>query len=108
MATKLKEWPSVQKKKKHPASKYPWEKWSDGSIWRCVRGQDYTSSSASFRQLISQTAKDLGKKARTKVELAKDEDGKEMDGSVVVFQFFEVKARAEAQQEHDGVDAVNQ
>jgi hypothetical protein len=31
-------------------AKYPWDEWTDGSVWVAYAGQDYNCSDQSFRQ----------------------------------------------------------
>jgi hypothetical protein len=47
---------------------YPWDKWSDGRIWRAVRGKDFKVSILAMRNRCHNAAKIRGKRVRTKLE----------------------------------------
>lgn len=58
-------------------SKYPWDTWTDGSIWEVTRGDDYKSQSQTFRSILHSQATKIGKKVRANVS-----------DDRVVFQFY--------------------
>jgi|ETNvirnome_2_130_1030620.scaffolds.fasta_scaffold04230_4 hypothetical protein len=59
------------------SSKYPWDDWCDGSIWKIVCGEDYTVLPSSMRAQLGVKAKKLGMKVRAN-QLQR----------VLVFQFY--------------------
>lgn len=52
-------------------SKYAWDKWLDGKIWRLERGVDYFCADSRIRFLIRRTALGIGKS----VSIASPDDG---------------------------------
>lgn len=58
-------------------SKYPWDTWTDGSIWEVTQGEDYKSQSQTFRSILHTQATKIGKKVRANVS-----------DDRVVFQFY--------------------
>jgi len=60
------------------ARKFPWDKWTDGRVWRVKKGKDFTSSVQKMRQRVWGQAGQNNLKVRTK---------KESDTSLV-FQFY--------------------
>jgi hypothetical protein len=44
---------------------YDWEKWTDGSVWRCQEGVDFTCSPSSFQTALHQRARQEGKDVTT-------------------------------------------
>lgn len=68
MAKELEEFPGGPGK-----SKYPWHEWFNGSPWLLRRGEDYSTSTASFRAIAGRAAKQEGLKLRTR--LIKDGPG---------------------------------
>lgn len=70
-------------------TKYPWEEWLDGSIWRLEKGEDFDVDTESFRSSVGTAADRLGKVARTAVP----EDG------VVVVQAYELSAEEKAERD---------
>lgn len=65
MARRLKSfnWNGGSEKK----SKYPWDKWLDGSIWQLTQGRDYAIKTSSLRVTATKEAKERGLKLRTKI-----------------------------------------
>lgn len=59
-------------------STYPWDEWTDGSIYQAFPGDDFTCKVESFRSTLSGVAAARTMKVRSKLE---------SDGSVV-FQFY--------------------
>ncbi len=43
---------------------YPWEKWTNGKIWRLTAGEDFHSPPRNFRITVYAHAKHMGKKVR--------------------------------------------
>lgn len=78
MAERVTEFPTVARQRK---SIYPWDEWTDGSIWQVTEGVDFTSSLKTFVQGAYAHAKrhDLKVEVRTVT-------GEEGHG-VVVFRF---------------------
>lgn len=62
-----------------PRSRYDWDEWFDGRIWRLVEGEDFTAKASSFRTSVSAAAQRRGQSVRTSIP----EDG------VVVLQAYE-------------------
>lgn len=44
---------------------YPWEKWTDGSVWRAKQGEDFTCNPASFQTALHLRARQEGKSVVT-------------------------------------------
>lgn len=61
---------------------YPWDQWTDGSIWKVKRGEDFNTSQTNFGASVYDKARKIGKKVRVKNE----------PDDVVVFQFFDPSA----------------
>lgn len=74
MATKLKNY-----KFKHGRSIYPWDKWTDGSVWKIVQGEDFDTTTSSMRAQLFNRGKKEGLNLRTNLE----------GTGVLIFQFFE-------------------
>ena len=62
--------------------KYPWHEWTDGSIWRVIRGIDYEPATRSLQATLFAYAGRVGLKVRTKQVTVDGREG-------LVFQFFE-------------------
>lgn len=58
-------------------SKYPWDLWLDGQIWKLVRGKDYDCASSSMRAGAHLAGQARNKKVRTNMT---------SDGDAVVIQ----------------------
>jgi hypothetical protein len=39
---------------------YPWDKWTDGSVWRATQTEDFTCSPSSFQTALHQRARQQG------------------------------------------------
>lgn len=61
-------------------SKYPWDQWTDGSIWKVESGKDFTCKVETFRTLLTQRATDSGLSVKVRFE-------KEAKKTWIVFQF---------------------
>lgn len=70
MARRLDEFPNQRRR-----SKYPWDRWFDGSTWLLRRGEDFETSAASMRATAFRAAAAGGKQLRTSI--TKEEDGTE-------------------------------
>lgn len=64
-----------------PKSNFPWEKWTDGRIWKVKAKKDFNSSLCRFRQRLYTRATQYGLRVRTKVE----------DENTLIFQFYEIE-----------------
>jgi hypothetical protein len=64
-------------------SKYPWDKWENGSIWEIVQGEDYEVSTENMQVNLHLRAARDNKKVQTRTER---DDGVEK----LVFQFYDV------------------
>lgn len=51
-----------------PVSKYPWDEWLDGSVWRLIGGRDFQVPADNFRRHVCTTAKRRGLEVRTTVQ----------------------------------------
>lgn len=60
--------------------RYPWDKWTDGSIWQLTAGGDFTTTPKTFRTAVYAHAKSIGKRARVNI-----------DGDTVTLQFYEAE-----------------
>lgn len=49
------------------AGKYPWDEWLDGSVWRLIGGEDFTTPARNFRRQVISVAQRRGLKAQTTV-----------------------------------------
>lgn len=63
---------------------YPWHDWSDGSVWKITRGEDFSAKLESMRTQLYGRARDMGKvleladidkKAGTIIFRMKDKEG---------------------------------
>lgn len=70
----------------HTWSKYPWEQWTDGSIWRIAPGEDFDSTHSTMRSVLYQRARLIG--MRVRVRLAANP----APTDVIEFQFTERSA----------------
>ena len=59
------------------SSKYPWNLWLDGQIWKLVRGTEYKCAAASMRTAAFLAARTRNKNVRTNMI---------MDGNGIVIQ----------------------
>jgi hypothetical protein len=58
-------------------SKYPWDEWADGSIWKVKTGKDFTCKPTGFRKALQAQAA----KREMQVQVRNEKDG-------LVFQFW--------------------
>jgi hypothetical protein len=56
-------------------AKYDFSKWADGEAWKFVKGEDYTSSTESFRVNVKRWAKDNGFAVEARPFPALDREG---------------------------------
>ncbi|HEY1853301.1 MAG TPA: hypothetical protein VGG40_01825 [Solirubrobacterales bacterium] len=56
-------------------ARFDFSQWADGSAWRFMRGEDYESTTESFRYVVRRWAKANGYVAETRPLPAADEDG---------------------------------
>jgi len=57
-------------------SRFTFNDWADGQVWRFVRGEDYTSTTDSFRYNVKRWAKAHGFEAEAQVIPAADGKGR--------------------------------
>ena len=57
-------------------SRFDFTDWADGQVWRFIRGEDYTSSTDSFRYNVKRWAKVHGFEAETRPIAAADDRGR--------------------------------
>jgi hypothetical protein len=74
MAKKLKTFEFASNRR----STYPWDEWTDGSIYQATPGDDFTCKVESFRSTLSGVAAARSMKVRSRL----------LDDSSVVFQFY--------------------
>ncbi len=77
-------------------AKYPWPQWTDGSIWRIVRGVDFDVAPRSMQATLFARASRDGMRLATRQVI---DDGRE----AVVFRF---EHRAVSAEPHERVDAI--
>src|SRR3954470_19251585 len=65
--------------------RYPWDEWTDGSVWEIRRGEDYDVATENMRVNLHMKAEALLRKVRTKKVADKN-------GEALVFQFFDPEA----------------
>jgi hypothetical protein len=71
MATKLEEF-DFEATKRGAKSKYPWDDWSDGSIWQIESFEDYDCETASMVASIRAQASKRGLRAQVLITYAAD------------------------------------
>jgi len=59
-------------------SRLDFSQWADGQAWKFVRGEDYDSSSATFRTNLRRWARDHGYQVELRPYPALDEAGQEI------------------------------
>jgi hypothetical protein len=59
-------------------SKFDFAKWADGQAWKFVKGQDYTSSTETFRYNVKRWAKAQGLEVELRPFPELDADGNEV------------------------------
>ena len=69
-------WEHATRKEKGE-SKYPWNEWADGQVWKLTRGRDFKCQVTSMQVATSVQAKKMYLKARTRI----------VDQSTIVIQF---------------------
>lgn len=89
MATRVTEFPALSRARK---SIYPWDEWTDGSIWQVKEGEDFTSNLKTFVQGCYAHAKRHGIKVEVRTI---------PDQGVVVMRFVPADAQVVA-----GLDEV--
>lgn len=62
-------------------SRFDFSDWADGRAWRFMRGDDYTSSTESFRYNVKRWAKAHGYKVQTRPLPDTDERGRPLPAS---------------------------
>lgn len=58
-------------------SKFDFSEWADGQAWKFVKGEDYDSSTETFRYNVKRWARDNGYEVEVRAYPALDRDGKE-------------------------------
>lgn len=58
--------PHLSRPRSRPTG-YPWSRWTDGSVWRLRRGEDYTVSSRSMERTIRAYASRRGRTVSVRV-----------------------------------------
>lgn len=59
-------------------SKFDFRSWADGQAWKFVKGEDYSSSTETFRYNIRRWARENGFEAELRPYPATDRDGNEV------------------------------
>jgi hypothetical protein len=59
-------------------SKFDFSRWADGRAWKFVRGEDYDSSTETFRYNVKRWARDNGYEVELRPFPALDQDGHEL------------------------------
>lgn len=54
--------------KRKRATKYPWDEWLDGSVWRITQGVDFTLSLRAMQSSVIIAARRVGRCVTTRVE----------------------------------------
>jgi hypothetical protein len=62
-------------------SRYDFSQWADGKAWKFVRGEDYESSTESFRYNVRRWAKAHGLEVTVRALPATDEKGRPLPAS---------------------------
>jgi hypothetical protein len=73
--------------------RFDFARWADGQAWRFVKGQDYTSSTETFRVNVRRWARDNGYEVELRAYPAVDGDGREIplskrDGIALGVRFY--------------------
>ena len=66
MAEKLDQWPN-NRVRRGAYSRYPWETWLDGNIWKLTKGEDFFADTKSMRMMVYKQAKDRNARCNTTV-----------------------------------------
>lgn len=86
MAERIEEFPAEQRP---PTRRYPWDQWTDGSVWKLVRGEDFDQEIDQFRNRLYPQAHRRGLKVRTAKRKERKRGGKEpLEREILVIQFF--------------------
>lgn len=92
MAERIEEFPAEQRP---PTRRYPWDDWTDGSVWRLVRGEDYDQETDQFRNRLYPQAHRRGLKVRTAKRVERKRGGGEpLEREILVVQFYDPNASA--------------
>jgi hypothetical protein len=75
VAAVINEWPTVSRTRK---SRYPWDEWTNGSIWQAKVGEDFDTSVKTFSQGLYAYGKRHGMKTEVRT----------VDDTTVAFCFF--------------------
>jgi len=96
MARRLDEFPGDRRR---PLGKYPWQDWTDGSVWEIQRGDDYAVATENMRVNLHMKADALSTKVRTRKFQRDGDEG-------LVFQFLpsQEKEAVRMALEHDPED----
>lgn len=86
----------------HGQRRYPWDEWSDGSVWEIRRGADYDVATENMRVNLHIKADSL----RCKVRTRKFRDGSHGEG--LIFQFLRPEREPEATVHRGSTDAATQ
>lgn len=99
MAERLKKLPAKSRGPGRPP-KYPWDQWSDGSVWRATSGTDFDCSRDGFVDALRQFAHRNRDRLRVSVRMSNDEP------DVVIFQFFDREGERSGQPQANGKGAT--
>lgn len=58
---------SFEFKETHKPSRYPWDEWCDGRIWKVTQGVDFHIKTVSFRQNLAYVATRRKLRLRTRI-----------------------------------------
>lgn len=87
MADRIEHFPAEQRP---PTRRYPWHEWTDGSVWRLVRGEDFDQEVDQFRNRLYPQAARRSMKVRSakRVERSKAKDVP-LEREILIIQFFD-------------------
>jgi hypothetical protein len=91
MADRIEHFPAEQRP---PTRRYPWNEWTDGSVWRLVRGEDFDQETDQFRNRLYPQASRRGMKVRSAKRIEEvinesDATTRATQREVLFIQFFE-------------------
>ena len=66
MAEKLDQWPS-NRVRRGAYSRYPWETWLDGNIWKLTKDEDFFADMRSMRIMVYKQARDRNARCNTTI-----------------------------------------
>jgi len=66
MAEKLDQWPR-NRLRRGAYSRYPWEQWLDGNIWKLTKDEDFFAEIRSMRIMVYKQARDRNARCNTTV-----------------------------------------